>query len=173
MKALKYHFVQFDGPRLAATKEQWHKEASQGLAFPTEMDRLLDWVETHQEPRDGDATAFGIFEEHEPVAQGIAEVVVQRRTSRSKWVKLLRLHLKPSIDAALQKGEVDMARDVFTASIVGSFNLQMAHDATTLKIYGRTADQLAFLRLLVDPLNKTKSRFKASIEGRFLCLEAV
>jgi len=87
---------------------------------------------------------------------------------------MLRLHLKPSVDEQLQEGAPEAAMDVFTQSIAGSLDLQLAHKATTMKVYGRTSEQLAFLKALVVHIqkhfeDKPASRIKATIEGRFLC----
>lgn len=173
MGSHKYEFRSFCDQTYAATQKAWSGDAKLGLAFPTDVERLFHWVSEHRQPAEQDATAFGVFNEGDFVALGIAEVVIQRLSARSKWVKLLRLHLRPEVDAALQQGEVEIAMDVFTTSVLGSFRLQMAHDAATLKIYGRTNDQLRFLRTLVAVLNQTESKFKASLEGRFLCLQQV
>lgn len=88
---------------------------------------------------------------------------------------MLRLHLSPSVDDQLQKGEPDAAMSVFTSSIFGSIGLQSAHKASTLKIFGRTNDQLNFLKVLVTHLQpqlekQEHNRVQLAIEGRFLSI---
>ncbi|WP_234192677.1 hypothetical protein [Pseudacidovorax sp. NFM-22] len=126
---------------------------------------------------EGEGMAYGIFDEAKDpaVALGFCEVAITRKSARSKWVKMLRLHLRPSADAQLVSGDSGVAMDVFTESILGSIRLQMAHSASTLKVYGRTNEQLGFLQVLVKHLHTqasedAKKQFKASIEGRFLSI---
>ena len=124
-----------------------------------------------------DSTAFGIFHPGKKQALGLAEITIQRKSSRSKWVKMLRLHLRPSVDADLQVGNSIGAMDVFVASLQGALNLQMAHKATTLKVYARTNEQLNFLRALVARIESNlpeavRAVTKVSIEGRFMSIEA-
>jgi hypothetical protein len=109
---------------------------------------------------------------------GICEVVIQRKTVRSKWVKMLRLHLSPAVDSKFQAGDTSDAMDVFTASLQGSLDLQLAHSASTLKVFGRTAEQLRFLTSIARHLNhQIKSApeipVKIGIDGRFLSIVVV
>jgi len=175
---MELDFLLIDGSRMAATHDAWMKDANEGLAFPSEIERLLEWTATHQEPSSHDAAAFGVFQKGKNVALGICEVIIQRRSARSKWVKMLRLHLKPSVDAKLQASQPDDAMDVFVASIHGSLGLQLAHSATTLKVYGRTNAQLSFLKALVGHVDKRfnqspDSPIKVTIDGRFLSIVVV
>ncbi|MCW5648721.1 MAG: hypothetical protein KIS62_03125 [Ramlibacter sp.] len=168
-------FKEFDDASLKATREVWLAESSDGLAFYSEMERLLDWADTHRQPAESDSAAFGIFRQGKRQAMGICEIVIQRKTIRSKWIKMLRLHLRPSVDADLQAGNTTNAMNVFASSIAGTLGLQMTHKATTLKVYGRTNDQLAFLRLLVEHMEKNlpeaaKNAAKVTIDGRFLSI---
>lgn len=172
---MQLEFLPFTDQRFSATADSWNADAAAGLAFPSEIQRLLEWVGTHRQPTENDSAAFGVFPKGKPTALGICEVIVQRKTQRAKWVKMLRLHLKPSVDDQLQKGIPETAMDVFVHSITGSMDLQMAHDASTLKVYGRTNEQLAFLKALVTQLKqhfdgKPELSVKATIEGRFLSI---
>jgi hypothetical protein len=170
-------FTNFNVTTLQSTRDAWLKDAEEGQAFPPEITRLMDWTAQHMEICDGEPIAFGIFKKKKghAAALGICEVVVHRHSPRSKWVKMLRLHLRPSVDTELLSGDVETAMDVFVAAITGSIDLQFAHKATTLKVYGRTQPQLLFLRALVKNLQtrlekNEHNRMKAAIEGRFLTL---
>ena len=165
-------FKQFDAATAAATRTGWEVDTANGLAFGPEQERLFDWVDTHQDVVENDAVAFGIFDQKDSVALGVCEVTIQRKTARSKWVKMLRLHLKPSVDAKLQAGEADLAMNVFIESMRGSIGLQMTHSANTLKVFGRTNEQLNYLKALLQHLTPTLAGkpIKASIEGRFLSI---
>jgi hypothetical protein len=171
MTLTPFEFRPFCDLRLQETKDAWTADAHAGLAFPSETERLLDWVTAHREPSANDSVAFGVFLVGTNVALGISEIVIQRKTVRSKWVKMLRLHLRSNIDAELQDGNQENAMNVFLAAIEGSLDLQLTHMATTLKIYGRTSQQLNYLKSLVSKLNNVpKLKFAAKIDGRFLSL---
>lgn len=86
---------------------------------------------------------------------------------------MLRLHLRPSVELELQSGNSDNAMDIFVESMQGSILLQLTHQANTLKVYGRTNEQLNFLKALVVRLQSQLEKsdtVKASIEGRFLSI---
>jgi hypothetical protein len=172
----KMEFRAFDTATLKASREAWLSDAADGLAFYSEVERLFDWATTHCELSPTDATAFGVFRDGKKQALGLCEIIVQRKSARSKWVKMLRLHLRPSVDADLQGGNSTAAMNVFGSSLQGSLDLQMAHKATTLKVYGRTNEQLTFLRALVSHIEQNlssavKEAAKVSIDGRFLSIE--
>lgn len=172
MAKKQFRFEKFTDSTTAATREQWLAEAADGMAFVSEIERFFDWVQTHQEVSENDAVAFGVFDRSSKVALGICEVIVQRKTMRSKWVKMLRLHLRPSLDAKLQAGDPEEAMEVFVESMSGSLGLQLTHQANTLKVYGRTNEQLTFLRMLVKQLQIAIAGkpVKVAIEGRFLTI---
>jgi hypothetical protein len=161
---------------MALTRTTWIADANKGLAFIPEVERLLEWADSHRVPVDNDSCAFGIFRAGKKApALGICEVVISRKSIRSKWVKMLRLHLSPAVDAQLQGGDPDGAMSVFLSSIQGAIGLQSTHQANTLKVFGRTNDQLNFLKVLVTHLQPklaehAHNRVKVSIEGRFLCI---
>lgn len=169
-------FRAFDASTLKASRDAWLSDSADGLAFYSEVERLFDWAATHLEISQTDATAFGVFRLGKKQALGLCEIIVQRKSARSKWVKMLRLHLRPSVDADLQGGNPIGAMNVFSTSLQGALSLQMAHKATTLKVYGRTNDQLTFLRALVSHTDQNlpaavKERTKVGIDGRFLSIE--
>lgn len=166
-------FLPFNDSRINSTREAWGSDVSEGLAFPSEVERLLEWADTHREPTDIDGAAFGVFKKGSFAALGICEVIVQRRSVRSKWVKMLRLNLRPSVDDKLQTGHPESAMEVFVHAIIGSLDLQLLHNATTLKVYGRTNYQLNFLKALVTQIDqkvKYQNHVKATIDGRFLSI---
>lgn len=166
----------FDAATLKASRETWLSDAEKGLAFYSEVERLFDWAATHMDLSQTDATAFGVFRPGKKPALALCEITVQRKSARSKWVKMLRMHLSPAIDATLQSGDPLDAMNVFGASLHGTLGLQMLHKATTLKVYGRSNEQLTFLRAVVSKLDQQlpdaiKKMAKLSIEGRFLSIE--
>ena len=172
MKNTPLRFEHFTPITAEASRLAWISDAKQGLAFEPESQRLFDWVDTHQEISATDAVAFGVFLGTSNEALGICEVTIQRQSAKSKWVKMLRLHLKPSIDKSLQDGDPDMATIIFVRSMQGAIELQMTHAATKLKVYGRTNEQLNFLKVLVTHLEPTLrgKPVTAAIENRFLTI---
>jgi hypothetical protein len=172
----KMEFRAFDAATLKASRDAWLSDAVEGLAFYSEVERLFDWAGTHMNLSQSDATAFGVFRAGKKQALGLCEIVVQRKSARSKWVKMLRLHLSPAVDADLQGGNPIGAMNVFGSSLQGTLDLQMAHKASTLKVYGRTNEQLTFLRALVSHMEQNlpevvKAAAKVTIDGRFLSIE--
>ena len=172
----KMEFRAFDAATLRASRDAWLSDAADGLAFYSEVERLFDWAASHMDLSQADATAFGVFRVGKKQALGLCEIIVQRKSARSKWVKILRLHLRPAVDADLQGGNPIGAMTVFGSALQGTLRLQMAHKATTLKVYGRTNEQLTFLRALVSHTEQNlpeavKATTKVSIDGRFLSIE--
>lgn len=164
-------FLPFTDDRLAATRTAWIEDADNELAFKSEIKRLMDWIEGHRTPSDLDSVAYGVFPKGKNVAIGICELAIQRKTIRSKWIKLLRLHLRPKIDNELVQGDASLAIKVFAGAISGTLDLQMEHSANILKVYGRTNEQLRFLQIFVRHFDGKFKDLKVSIEGRFLTLK--
>ena len=171
-------FRAFDDARLRATRDAWVQDVEMGWAFPSEVERLFAWIkdaEVRAQSEAGSAKAYGVFQKGKPVALGICEVVVYRQSAGSKWVKMLRLHLRPSVDNELQGGKPDSAIDVFGQAMLGSVGLQFEHKATTLKVYGRTNSQLNFLRAVASTVDarlgqEAKRHARVTIDGRFLSI---
>ena len=59
------------------------------------------WAKDHLVPKEGEAVAYGVFPAGSKEADAICEVVVTRKSVRSKWVKMLRVRLRPKVDDAL------------------------------------------------------------------------
>jgi hypothetical protein len=167
----KYKFSSFDDDKLCATRALWTKESQKGLSFPADVEQILNWVESHSHHRDGDSTAHGIFLDGEHSAAGVVEVVVTQINRNSPWVKMLRLRLQPSIEERIYNKDIAAQEEallIFIAAIQGVTRLTNKHGAKTMKIFGRSNDQLAFLQSLATVMkNKVKSG-KVEIKGRWL-----
>jgi hypothetical protein len=169
--AIAYKFSAFNDDKLTATCDSWTKESAQGLAFPSDIEQLLNWVKTHQTIQQGDSTAHGIFLDGVDVADGIVEVVVTKIGKSSKWVKMLRMRLKPSIEERIYQKDIEAqseAMQIFMAAVVGVARLTGLHSAKTLKIFGRSNDQLAFLQSLALEIQKKIKNATVEIQGRWL-----
>jgi hypothetical protein len=169
------HFRAFDAESLRATKTAWEHDAEQGKAFPPDVAQTIDWVRAHTTLTDN-SIAYGIFEdEHGHTALAVCEVVISQPEPRKAWVKLLRLKLRPKIEESIfvnDPNAVSAATDAYVSAILGVFALKNVHNATTIKIYGRTQSQMGFLTLLASKLTDRKdAAMKASIEGRWLVLK--
>lgn len=174
--ATKWTFARFTSPTLQATCEVWNREAKKGGAFPGEVEQILEWTKSNTAHVDGKSCAYGVFGEGDDFASGICEVVVSRRGSRGVWVKHLRLRLRPQLDDklfALDTAAVTMAIEIFGQSAVGALGLKTEHKATTLKVYARTKDQLAFVQMAATALKAVAKHHTIGIEGRFLVIENI
>lgn len=101
MKKITHTFKAFDAASIKATEEAWTAEAESGMAFPTDTEQLMAWTRGHMKEASGESVAYGIFLGASKEADAICEVAVTRKSSRSKWIKMLRVRLRPKIDEAL------------------------------------------------------------------------
>ncbi len=161
-----------------ATRVAWTDEAGKGLAFPSEVEQLLNWVGDHMDQGAGQAIACGVFSSVSDVAEAICEVVITRQSVRSKWVKMLRVRLRPEIDDALNSPTESspavalQAIEIFSKATIGLLDFGERQNANTIKIYGRTRQQSEFLRFLGIELDRVKGRpLKISMDGKFLVVQ--
>lgn len=171
--AKKHVFQPFTDKKLAETEAAWMADVGKGQAFPTDVEQVLEWAKHHKDHCDGDSTAYGVFTTGTNIASGICEVVLRRQSARSAWVKFLRLRLRPALEAALFANEVDAhaeAIDIFVQACIGVVGLKVSHKATTLKVFGRTSEQLSFLTALALALQQQSKKNQAKIEGRWLVI---
>ncbi|MBL0720179.1 hypothetical protein JI742_09785 [Piscinibacter sp. Jin2] len=166
-------FTTFDKTTYEATKQAWSEDAEATLTFPHDVERLLDWALDHAEHKDGHEMAYGIFNADSSVAVGICEVVISRGGTTNTWVKHLRLWLNPKLDAGLFNNEtacVSEAVKLFSASLVGVMRLKLEHQASCMKVYGRTRDQLKLLHHVAVTLQSVMTDHDVSVQGRFLVI---
>jgi hypothetical protein len=173
-----FAFKTFDQTAFEATKHAWCEDADRGCAFPSEIEQLMDWVEGHMRAESGRAVACGVFQSGSHVADAVCEVVITRQSMRSKWVKMLRVRLRPKIDDALNStgdSSTDVMREalgIFAKAALGLLTFGQTEKASTIKIYGRTRTQLEFLRFLgVELENLKKKELQTSMEGKFLVVQ--
>lgn len=134
--------------------------------------RLWSWTSRHLKLTDN-SVAYGVFNDGSDIATSICELTITQ-VSREKWVKLLRLRLRPSIDEKIFAHNPDGIRnalDAYLSCVLGVFHLKNKHKASIIKVYGRTQEQMSFLTLLSSEMSKRQDvTFKSSIEGRWLVL---
>lgn len=171
-------FKPFTAQSLESTKKSWLKDAEKENAFLPDVEQQMDWVEKHIEQQDDAPVAYGVFTGDSKVATAVCELVVARLSVRSKWIKMLRLRLRPSIDAGIFSNDpkaVTEAVDSYICCVVGVLGLKKQHQANTIKIYGRTQEQIKFLTLFSTKLQdqfelSEQKTIKSSIEGRWLVI---
>jgi hypothetical protein len=166
-------FKEFDAASMAATRHAWMGDADNGSGFPPEIEQQLDWAQGHM-TLTGTEVAYGIFKDGGHVALAICELVITRRSARSKWIKFMRLRLRPSVDVQLFNNDpagFRTAIEAYIACVQGVFHVKNQEKANTIKVYGRTQQQMGFLTILATSLqNRPELTFKTSIEGRWLVL---
>ena len=175
-----FKFKAFTTESFQTTSVAWTEEALAGKAFPSDVEQLISWAADHLEPIVGKSVVYGIFPDNSKVADAICEVVVTRLSSRSKWVKMLRVRLRPKIDEALNSVDdssnfaMREALAIFMNATIGVLQFGESENASTIKVYGRTRQQLDFLRFLGIELEKVKTNpMRSTMEGRFLVVKSI
>lgn len=168
----QFIFKPFDERTFAATREAWTTDAATGEGFAPEVEQVMTWVGAHIALTDNEM-AYGVFREKSAEALGICETAITKPTARGKWVKLLRLRLRPQIEGMIFENDVEgtsIALNAYVAAVLGVYHVKNQHQATTIKIYGRTQEQMRFLTLLQEALKQRAVNFEAVIQGRWLVL---
>lgn len=166
-------FRSFTEQSVQATRKRWLKLAKENNGFAPDIEQVLNWTEAHTRIVENEI-AYGVFSAGSDSAIGICELIVTRKSSKVGWVKFIRLRLDPEIDAQIfnNKSEgVVSAVEAYIACVVGVLGVKDAHDASTIKVYGRTQEQMKFLTVLSASLQKREMlKFTSEIEGRWLVL---
>lgn len=167
-------FKAFTPESFAATKRNWIKDVEGGAGFLPDTEQQLAWTENHLELVEN-SIAYGVFKDKSDVAIGICELVITKHTPKRSWVKVIRLRLRPKIEAALfanEQAAIATAIEAYAVCVVGVLHLKNAHNASTIKVYGRTQDQLKLISFMNIELQKNKEvAYQSSIEGRWLVLK--
>jgi hypothetical protein len=175
-KAKSHHetFSVFDDPKLLATRQAWEADCIQASTFPPDVTQVLDWARDNQTPDPArNEVAYGLFPRRSNVAQAICEVVVAK-LGRKKWVKMLRMRLRPELENRIYNRDVKAAqevKDLYIIAIAGVFRLKYSHAADTLKIFGRSAELLFFLQGLPIALKGVIPGHNVRMEGRWLVIQ--
>lgn len=165
-------FKPFTPTLMEQTRVAWIAEAEEGKAFLPDVMQAIEWATQHTSLSDN-GMAYGVFETGSDVAVGICEVAISH-PSRQAWVKLLRLRLRPRVEDEIFQNKpegIRSALDAYIKAVIGVYAVKSAHNASTIKVYGRTQEQVKFLTLLTAALQAMKDlTFQAQIEGRWLVL---
>ena len=176
MAAYNYELKPFDALTMAATRNAWEKELSnrEGEVLPPRYERILDWAEGHIDYAAGriETLAYGIFGRSAHDADAIVELIYTK--AGEKWLKLLDLHLSPSVDFAFSTQDVDIIRlnSIFAAGVDGTVRLTSTmHPSNVTKVYGRSGTLLSSLKEVGTFAESSPwPGLKVSIEGRWLVL---
>ncbi|WP_312589019.1 hypothetical protein [Comamonas terrigena] len=167
-------FRKFTAESLEATSKQWLKLANKVNAFSPDVEQLLEWVKEHIDIKEN-AIAYGVFPEGSDIAIGVCELIITRKSAKTGWVKFIRLRLDPQVDAnifANNSEGVVAAIEAYVACVAGVLAVKDLHKADTIKVFGRTQEQMQFLTLLSAALQKRdEAKFTTKIEGRWLVLK--
>lgn len=169
------HFIfkPFNQQTFTATEKAWLSDAQAGEAFVPDVLQGMAWAKDHMTLVDN-GVAYGVFIDKAHIAIGICELVVTKPDVRGKWVKLLRLRVRPEIEELLFNNDpsaLATAVNAYVCAVIGVYHVKNVHKATTIKVYARTQEQMRFLTLLVTKLNEQEdATFKAAIQGRWLTL---
>lgn len=170
----------FDEDSLKATVAEWQKQLTRmsGAIFPVAYDQVLSWAAKHMDYAKGENFSYGVFSDGSHAAEGIVDVIYTR--TGNKWLKMMNLTLSPEHDVAFstQSLDFDTLTSLFTAAIVGTFELSLEHKAKVVKLFGRTNVMLAFLTglaaVMTERLKESSApKLKVSIEGRWLVAKNV
>lgn len=167
-----FEFRAFDQTSFESTRDAWRFDAASGEGFVPDVEQAMAWVEEHLSLTDNEM-AYGIFHKDDPVAVGICELAITKVT-KAKWVKFIRMRLRPTVEGGIfnhTAEAVATAVQAYVACVLGVFHVKNEHKATTIKVYGRTQEQIQFLTLLSAALQTLENAtFTSAIEGRWLVL---
>ncbi len=177
----EYSIQEFDDARLAATRKAWTKALDQEPAEFNRavFDRRLNLAEQSRDYAAGSEFCYGIFKTGNSAASAIVELSYTKQSSR--WIKMLNLHLSPSLDLSIDKNSPNFRElaGVFSAAIVGTIKLTGVHKSRVVKLYARTPLLLSFFQFIAEQLPKQFERMndgagvalKLSIDGRWLVIK--
>lgn len=173
-------FREFTQSDLDATSSKWENEALDFDCFPEEVQQKLKPVQealTASKSSGFHTIYYGVFKANERVAAALCEMVLSDRgTTGGKWLKMLKLSMSPEIETLLIQEQIEAintAINVYKAAVSGAFAARLTHDADTLKLYGRSDEQLKFLMMLLSFINQEHSHeLSAKKEGRWLVLRS-
>ena len=172
------NFELFDEQAYQATIDQWTAEALRHDCFPTEVQTRLSIVGSmlSKPPKERHTSlAYGVFPSGSKVASCVCDLLLTDRGSfGGKWLKMLKITLSPEIEtlaSARDQQAMYVAIQSYKAAVLGSFSARLEHEADTLKLYGRSKEQLDFLSTMLSVLDEEGSAdVSFKMEGRWLVL---
>lgn len=171
-------FRQFTPADFEATLKKWESEAIEHECFPDEVQQKLGPVKASFTGSLGEvntALYYGVFQPGQTIATALCSLVLSNRGQLGgKWLKMLTLTLSPEVDTLKMEENFEataLAVDAYKAAVKGAFAARLEHEADTLKLYGRSEEQLQFLMVMLTIINKDpQPELIAKREGRWLVL---
>lgn len=166
---------QFDTTKFDATEKEWRRQiqAHKKDVLATEYERILAWAGDHMDYGKGGSENFvyGIFQNGSGHAIAVVDMIYQR--AARKWLKLMDLHLCPSMDLSFGTQAIDIQElsSIYAAAVVGTVQLTSTIYRTKVtKLYGRSGTLLAFLKGIGTYIanNAKVPGLEVNIEGRWL-----
>lgn len=174
-------FRQFSQQDTQETVIKWDEEASRYDCFPDEVHQklapLTKPAATGAEDKRNKTLHYGVFLDGRHDAIALCEMVLSDRgTIGGKWLKMLKLTMSPEVDTQViedHPGAIDTVVQAYRTAVIGAFSERMNHEADTLKLYGRSEEQLKFLVLLIAFINQDHGHeLVATKEGRWLVVRS-
>jgi hypothetical protein len=170
---MKATFRKFDDASIASSQAAWTAESTAAGMFPAEVEQVFEWTRNHMTLVNNEI-AYGIFDDGGTDAFAIVEVVETRKSARSNMIKMLRMRLRPSMEAEIYSGDLSSfqrALECYGAAFFGIYRLRGTDKSTVLKFYGRSNEQLGFLKALVAGLQKRTKGHEFRMDGRWLVIQ--
>lgn len=177
-----YSIQEFDDVRLGATRRAWTKALNDDPSEfnRTMFDRRLALAAKKCDYKNGSEFCYGIFPSGIKAASAIVEISYTKESS--KWIKMLNLHLSPSLDLSIDKNSPNFSElaDIFSAAIVGTLKLTGVHKSRVVKLYARSTVLLSFFKFVAEKLPKELEKvedggraaaIKLSVDGRWLVMK--
>jgi hypothetical protein len=173
-------FRQLTNKDIEETLIKWEQEAIQYDCFPDEVHQKFVPIQEsirNQPAGSYKSIYYGVFQEGQNIAVALCDLVLSDKGMfGGKWLKLMKLTLSPEVDTLQIKKQpeaISLVANAYKTAVLGAFAARNEHEADTLKLYGRSEEQLTFLILLLTIINQDHSHeLSAQKEGRWLVLRS-
>ncbi len=172
-----FQLKRFDADIASATRKEWCHQAEKypGEVMVSSYERLLDWVDCVVAGQENTTFAYALVREKQPdQACAILELSHARPASTEPWLKVLSIHIEPTLEVAANLGEIqkDLAKVVSNA-VTESLGLTFNHyPSTKLKVYARTPLTIAFLEGVAYFIElNTDMNIEVTVHGNWLIID--
>jgi hypothetical protein len=172
-----YRLDKFTSASFGKTKASWEAQlaANKGAVFKSEYLMILNYCSNCLDyaGNNGNSYTYGIFKGNNDEADALIELVYQK--DGRKWLKLLNLHLCPTVDVSFQTQDIDISQvsAIFGAALAGTVYLTSTdHPTKVTKLYGRSGTLLSFLKGIGAYIQANVPAISVSVEGRWLVIRS-
>lgn len=175
---MKYNLKEFNKESLNATDQAWNKDLENSSdIFPGDVWRIINLARNNSNYQDKHAASltYGIFDGAE-AADSVVEVIISK--SAKKWIKMIDCFIRPGISEQAYKKDtlaIEKLVNIYAAAIAGSMMLADHHQATVVKVFGRSEALLYILTSVAKNINESEQDLsvEATIEGRWLVVKRI